>query len=528
VLFNSYQFIFIFLPITLFVFFAIGKMSHHRVAIAWLVGTSLFFYGWWNPSYLGLILASVFFNYGVGLGLGNMNAQAEKKAYSRKFVLTIGVTVNLSLLAYYKYTNFFIDNMNALFDTNFNFHTIILPLAISFFTFQQIAYLVDAYKGETREYNFLHYCLFVTFFPQLIAGPIVHHREMLPQFARKETYEFKASNFSVGITIFIVGLFKKVVLADGVALYSTPVFTATEEGSAISFFVAWCGALAYTLQLYFDFSGYSDMAVGIGRLFGIYLPANFFSPYKAVNIIQFWQRWHITLSSFLRSYLYIPLGGNRLGSFRKYMNLMITMFLGGLWHGANWTFVAWGTLHGIFLLVNHLWHSCRKHFHYDNNSPTLVGIALSRFVTFIAVVIAWVFFRAESYAGAKNILYGMAGINGFILPSTYQTYLDKMFGLGSYLTTIGWKFQNIELFFGYQEILYLLFLLVIIWLLPNTQQFMCRHHKYSEIYKVNPHVKFFAWLEWDYTHFWAIAVGILALISVLHLTRISEFLYFQF
>ena len=365
-LFNSYEFIFLFLPIVLLGFHLIGKQGHHRVAIAWLVGASLFFYGWWNPAYLLLMLFSVLFNYSVGVSLSNTSG---RKLLS-KTILTIGVSVNLAILGYFKYANFFVDNLNALSGTNLILNEVILPLAISFFTFQQIAYLVDAYRGKTKEYNFLHYCLFVTFFPQLIAGPIVHHKEMLPQFAKDAVYKLRSKHLAIGITIFALGLFKKVVLADGVSVYATPVFNAAEAGVMLTFFEAWGGALAYTFQLYFDFSGYSDMAIGIARMFGIRLPLNFNSPYKATSIIDFWRRWHITLSRFLRDYLYIPLGGSRKGRVRRYINLMTTMILGGLWHGAGWTFLLWGALHGFYLMIN---HAKRFLFEFENNYLILNG-----------------------------------------------------------------------------------------------------------------------------------------------------------
>ena len=290
-LFNSYTFIFLFLPTVLLGFHLIGKQGHHRVAIAWLVGASLFFYGWWNPAYLGLMLVSIFFNYGIGVSLGGAPKQPNKKP-----ILIFGVIVNLGLLAYFKYANFFVDNLNNIAGTDIVLEQIILPLAISFFTFQQIAYLVDAWRGETKEYNFLHYCLFVTFFPQLIAGPIVHHKEMLPQFAKDVVYKLRSKHLAIGLTIFAIGLFKKVVLADGISVYASPVFDAAEAGVVLTFFEAWGGSLAYTFQLYFDFSGYSDMAIGIARMFGIRLPLNFNSPYKATSIIDFWRKWHITLS----------------------------------------------------------------------------------------------------------------------------------------------------------------------------------------------------------------------------------------
>jgi|SaaInlStandDraft_6_1057023.scaffolds.fasta_scaffold27026_2 alginate O-acetyltransferase complex protein AlgI len=330
-LFNSYIFIFLFLPIVLLGFHLIGKQGHHRVAIAWLVGVSLFFYGWWNPAYLGLMLVSILFNYGVGVSLGRTPRKLSKKP-----VLIFGVVVNLALLGYFKYANFFVDSLNSITGTNIVLLQVILPLAISFFTFQQIAYLIDAWRGETKEYNFLHYCLFVTFFPQLIAGPIVHHKEMLPQFAKDVVYKLRSKHIAIGLTVFSIGLFKKVVLADGVSVYATPMFDAAEAGVLLTFFEAWGGALAYSFQLYFDFSGYSDMAIGLARMFGIRLPLNFNSPYKATSIIDFWRRWHITLSRFLRDYLYIPLGGSRCrGEPRRFINVMVTMVLGGLWHGAG-------------------------------------------------------------------------------------------------------------------------------------------------------------------------------------------------
>ena len=302
-LFNSIEFILFFLPITLIIFFTIGILEYQRLAVLWLVSASLFFYGWWNPSYLWLLIFSMVFNYRMGVFLS-----AGKKS---KALLAAGIAVNLGFMAYFKYTNFIVDNINLLVGGSYNVSYIILPLAISFFTFQQIAYLVDAYRNETREYSFLHYSLFVTFFPQLIAGPIVHHKEMLPQFEKRATYSLNLLNINKGLTIFIIGLFKKVVLADSIADYATPVFDAADAGLTISFFEAWGGAFAYSLQLYFDFSGYADMAIGIAFLFGISLPLNFSSPYKSKSIIDFWRRWHMTLSRFLKDYLYIPLGGSR-------------------------------------------------------------------------------------------------------------------------------------------------------------------------------------------------------------------------
>ncbi|MFQ5488405.1 MAG: MBOAT family O-acyltransferase, partial [Gammaproteobacteria bacterium] len=337
-LFHSYGFIFLFLPLTLLGFFLLGRYGLLRWALAWLVLASLTFYGWWNVEYLFLLLASIVVNYLLGRAL----APSQRTTASARVLLAIGIGLNLALLAYFKYAAFIVGNFNQLLGSDYRVHEIVLPLAISFFTFQQIAYLVDAYYGRAQEYSFLNYSLFVSFFPQLIAGPIVHHREMMPQFEGRRIFRFSYEDMDVGLLIFCIGLFKKVLLADGMAQFSEPVFAAAAGGLELSFFEAWGGALAYTLQIYFDFSAYSDMAIGLAWMFGIRLPLNFASPYKAINIIEFWRRWHMTLSRFLRDYLYIPLGGNRKGRERRHLNIMATMLLGGLWHGAAWTFVVWG------------------------------------------------------------------------------------------------------------------------------------------------------------------------------------------
>ena len=519
-LFNSYSFIFLFLPIVLLGFHLIGKQGHHRVAIAWLVGASLFFYGWWNPAYLGLMLVSIFFNYGVGVALGGQPKQPNKKP-----ILIFGVIVNLGLLAYFKYANFFVDNLNNIAGTNIVLEQIILPLAISFFTFQQIAYLVDAWRGETKEYNFLHYCLFVTFFPQLIAGPIVHHKEMLPQFAKDVVYKLRSKHLAIGLTIFAIGLFKKVVLADGISVYATPVFDAAEAGVMLTFFEAWAGSLAYTFQLYFDFSGYSDMAIGIARMFGIRLPLNFNSPYKATSIIEFWRRWHITLSRFLKDYLYIPLGGSRKGVPRRYSNLMITMVLGGLWHGAGWTFVLWGALHGFYLIINHLWRAIFK-----SKRKTKFGPFFAWTITFVAIVVAWVPFRAESVDGMENILAGMAGLHGFSLPSYLESkFLDYGLSLPESIFIFDGMFNN-GLFVGGNAfaIIWIFLLLLMSTLLPNTQQFMFNFKPALETYRDEIIQVRYKWMEWKETPFFGLFISIVITISILSLSGESEFLYFQF
>ncbi len=510
-LFNSYTFLFLFLPVTLLVFYRIGARGHHRIAIAWLVGASLFFYAWWNPAYLGLLLGSILFNYACGVSLSNQ---------PNRPLLFFGISANLALLGWFKYAGFFSENINDVFGLGLPALNILLPLAISFFTFQQITYLIDAHRGETREYNFLHYCLFVTFFPQLIAGPIVHHREMLPQFANADTYRPQWEHLAVGTTIFAIGLFKKVVIADSFAVYATPVFDAAAQSGSITFFEAWGGALAYTLQLYFDFSGYSDMAIGLARMFGIRLPLNFDSPYKANNIIDFWRRWHITLSRFLRDYLYIPLGGNRLGKVRRHINLLVTMLLGGLWHGAGWNFIVWGGLHGVFLIINHGWRETRKRLGHDLQQQSLAGIWSARIVTFLAVVIAWVFFRATDMQSAGYLLSVMFGQHGIVIDSSSQL---AAFG---FLPMLGVEFGTLEVLSGSTPYSSILFGLLLIWSLPNTQQLMAGYRPALEVAQTPSQGS--GRLRWRPSLRWSGFTASLLVISILMLSRVSEFLYFRF
>ena len=301
----------------------------------------------------------------------------------KKLFLIIAILANISLLGYFKYSDFFIQNFNSITSSNIESLNLLLPLAISFFTFQQITYLVGSYRQETKDYDFLNYALFVTFFPQLIAGPIVHHKEMMPQFANARNRVKNYKNIAMGLFIFSIGLFKKVVIADTFAVWATQGF---DVATTLNLFEAWATSLSYTFQLYFDFSGYTDMAIGLALLFNIKLPINFNSPYKATNIQDFWRRWHMTLSRFLKDYVYIPLGGNRKGGFRTYTNLMATFILGGIWHGAGWTFVFWGFLHGLALVIHRTWHQL----------GLKLWTWLAWLITFNFVNIAWLFFRAKS------------------------------------------------------------------------------------------------------------------------------------
>ncbi len=520
-LFNSFEFIFFFLPLCLFTFLAVASRFGKEPAILSLVIFSLFFYSWWNPIYLPLLVFSMFFNFAVGKQLGKQGS---------KPLLVIGLIVNLGFLAYFKYFNFFIDNLNSIAGTGFEVEAIFLPLAISFFTFQQIAYLVDSYKGITREYNFLHYSLFVSFFPQLIAGPIVHHAEMLPQFEDKDRYKFNSTNLVVGLSIFAIGFFKKTVLADSAAVYATPIFAEADAGETLDFFTAWGGALAYTFQLYFDFSGYSDMALGLARIFGIVLPLNFYSPYKAANIAEFWRRWHMTLSRFLRDYVYIPLGGNRNGSMRRYTNLSATMLLGGLWHGAGWNFVIWGALHGLYLTLHQVWLNLLSLLGFNPGASKLYKF-FSWSLTFLLVVVGWVFFRATTFEGAIAMLYGMFGFNGVELPSGVVTRLGLTRDL---LDQLG---IDINLRSG-QAFAYtwawIIFLFPCVLLLPNTQDIFSsvkaslsqlKFDKTSALWPLHSSVQKMVWRQ---TTRWAIVCAIALSLGFMTLMQVSEFLYFQF
>lgn len=530
-LFNSYEFIAVFLPVTLAGFFLANRWVGREGAIVWLVAASLFYYGWWNPIYLLLIVFSMLFNYRVGQTLGSTASGMERPG-TRKWLLAAGIAANLGLLAYFKYANFFVDNLAQISGQDWSLGTIILPLAISFFTFQQIAYLVDAWQGKAHEYRFTHYALFVTFFPQLIAGPIVHHSEMMPQFMRDRALSPQARNFAIGLTIFAIGLFKKTILADGVAAYASPLFEAAANGDTLTFFEAWGGALAYTMQLYFDFSGYSDMAIGAARMFGIRLPLNFFSPYKATSIIEFWRRWHITLSRFLRDYLYIPLGGNRHGNARRYTNLLVTMLLGGLWHGAGWTFVVWGALHGTYLIINHAWHWISKASGLDRYLRGALWRGFAWGLTFVSIVVGWVFFRAADFDTAISILTAMAGVNGVALPNAIVAKLPG--GVTDALASVG-----IGTYFGGGAVfvstyIWVPALLLVVTVMPNTAQIMRAYRPTTSrfpsegAYSVNPLGYWTRNLRWRPNTAWALALSAIASLGILGLTSISEFLYFQF
>jgi alginate O-acetyltransferase complex protein AlgI len=408
-LFNSKIFIFVFLPITLVGFFWFSRRFSPEAGRVWLLAMSLVFYGWWSITYLGVLVAWMLLNYALGQFI---MARRESGSGRSSIWLGVAVAINLGLLGYYKYSAFIVDNVAQMTGVDFAMGAVVLPLAISFHTFQQIAYLVDVHGGRAPRYSVLEYLLFVSFFPQLIAGPIVHHYELMPQFKEARTYRFNPVDFAEGLAFFAIGLLKKLILVDPLSALAAPIFAAAAVQQPV-LFEAWIAAIAFGLGLYFDFSGYSDMAVGLARMFGIKLPYNFNSPYQATSIVEFWRRWHMTLSRWLRDYLYISLGGSRRGNVRRHVNLMATMLLGGLWHGAAWTFVAWGALHGLYLVVNHIWNGLVARAAARGRSLS-IGAGPAQIITLLAVTIAWVFFAAPSFAAALSILKGIAGFNGML------------------------------------------------------------------------------------------------------------------
>jgi alginate O-acetyltransferase complex protein AlgI len=529
-LFNSYVFIFIFLPVVLGGYIALRRLPNVNWAIGWLALASLFFYAWWKPIFLLILLLSIAVNF----AFGTLLLRARLSPGQAWVVLIAGITFNLCLLGYFKYAGFFVSNVNSIFGSGWAVPQILLPIGISFITFQKIAFLVDAYRGQVHNFTPINYVLFVTFFPQLIAGPIVHHAELMPQLARFTQRELY-NDLSLGLSIFIVGLFKKVVVADTLAVYADAGYGAVATGHALDAPSAWITVLAYSFQLYYDFSGYSDMAVGLARMFGIKLPINFFSPYKAYSITDLWRRWHITLSRFLRDYLYIPLGGNRRGPRRQYAHLAAVMLLGGLWHGANWTFAIWGGVHGILLAINHAWSATT--LSGSRFFQSRLAYAASVALTFTLVTLAWIPFRAPTLADSVRMLR-------YLFPSPLNAevvYAWVNSVLAQFVTV--WKPENVGVWFKAHELwptalpanylaysalpagLVLLTVAIATFSLPNTYQLFARFdpalwsdkkHALDRgpITSLNAPV--------------AIVLSAMFVLSVLGLSRVSPFLYFQF
>jgi alginate O-acetyltransferase complex protein AlgI len=511
-LFNSIEFLFFFLPFVLLVFYLLQRVGNRTSILAWLTLASFFFYGWWNPAYLALLGLSIAVNYSLGLWL--CRSTGEKKPW----MLAIGVAFNLGLLAYFKYANFFIENINLATELGFNFSYIILPLAISFYTFQQITYLVDTSKGLTEPHGLLDYCLFVSFFPQLIAGPIVHHKEMFRQFREIDKPQETARNLSIGFSILIIGLFKKVVIADSFGLFATPIFTMASSGMSLYTLDAIAGIFSYAMQLYFDFSGYSDMAIGLACLFGIKLPVNFYSPYRAQNISDFWRMWHATLSRFLRDYVYTPLGGFLCSPRRQRFNLFMTMFVGGVWHGAGWTFVAYGVCHGLYVVIHQLWR-------INVSGPReLIGRrsyrAFAQLFTFFVVVLTLALFRSDNMTTAAHMYSSLFTLDSWSFTDSYLSAL-KATNIFTITTSVAPGLGLLSVVFGS------IFLgILACWLLPSTHQlFAGENIAFDKPITGRPAV---IAIQWQPQKRWAIFIAALFILSCLNLTQVSEFLYFQF
>jgi len=498
--FSSLEFIYLFLPPVLVGFYVLRALRLENAIIWWLIVASFIFYAWWSPPHLLLLCGSILVNYMVHRLLLKRRSRA---------LLVGGIVFNLGLLAVFKYADFLIGNVNGIANLEMTELGLVLPLAISFYTFQQISFLHDTWISRIKSCDFKRYVLFVTFFPQLIAGPIVTQKDTIPQFRLSVFRNRTMLNLAVGSTLFFIGLFKKIVLADGIAPIANVVFGMADDGQMVPVTAAWLGALAYTFQIYFDFSGYCDMALGLARLFGIRLPINFNSPYKALSIVDFWRRWHISLSRFLRDYLYIPLGGNRSGLLGRHGNLMLTMLLGGLWHGAGWNFVLWGALHGSYLIVNQLWSDSALGRTTRALVPATLYSGLSWAVTMLAVIVAWVFFRAETFDGGMIILQSMAGLSHAVAAEWFDILPNS-----DHVPAL------------------LALMLAIVLLLPNgpelTENYRPVLFTARELVRSGAGRLRFRWAP---TPAWGLAiafVGSASLIQIYRLNDLTEFIYFNF
>jgi D-alanyl-lipoteichoic acid acyltransferase DltB (MBOAT superfamily) len=497
-LFNSYVFLFVFLPL-LFLLYAILVRSRYGRAPLWLLlAGSCVYYAWWDIRFFGLLAGMIVLN----LALSRILTRRER---TRKLWLVIGVAVNLTPLLVFKYADFMIGSVNTAAGTQFPLWGLVLPIGISFFTFQQIAYLVDVYRRLTEPHDFLEYALFVSFFPQLIAGPIVHHKDFISQI-REAVSKITLANVNVAATLFVVGLFKKVVLADQLSTIASPLFRQAELYQVLNIYEAWTGALAYTFQIYFDFSAYTDMALALGFLFGFRLPINFYSPYKSLNIIEFWRRWHISLSSFLRDYIYFPLGGGRVRIDRKFLNILVTMLIGGIWHGAGWTFLIWGLVHGLAISANHLWR------HLWKERGGWAGRACAHVITFIFLIFTWVIFNSPSFSGAWHYWSEMVPLGGLTVPTewagTLQSWGISATAHGDYHST---------------PLAILLAAGVVVFTLPNTMQLF--PGLYIDHGKLCPGP---SRLSWRPSFGWLGFTAGLFLVTIWNMTTVSEFLYYQF
>jgi D-alanyl-lipoteichoic acid acyltransferase DltB (MBOAT superfamily) len=506
-LFNSYPFLLVFLPLALVLFHGLLRSGRRTAAVLALTVMSIVFFGYEHPQNVALLLGSVAANFAFGAAISRTGQTA-----GRRGLLAAGIALNLGLLGYFKYAGFLVLNLDRLAGLQVPVPAVALPLGISFYTFLQIAYLVDRYRGLAATDDLLRYTFFVSFFPHLIAGPLVHHAELVPQLDRNLRRRLGLAMAS-GLTMLVIGLVKKVIVADGFALGSSPVFdTVHADGVTPDLLSAWTAASCYTLQIYFDFSAYSDMACGLSRMFGLRLPINFASPYKAHSLIDFWRRWHITLSRFLRDYLYFPLGGGRRGRLIRYRNLLLTMLLGGLWHGAGWTFIIWGAIHGVLLAVNHAWQ--------EATPAGLVPAWAGRLLTFLVVLLAWVPFRSADLPTALRMWSGMLGGGGIVLPDRLAPLLGVLPMAEPGRMIVPLDFLLLWIPMG----------LAVVWLLPNTYELMRVTNPVIATpgYPATYPAHWARWLRWRPNPLWTVVTALAFTACLLKLNDVSEFIYFQF
>lgn len=541
-LFNSPEFIALFAPATLLGFFIFGRTSR-GAALGWLIVASLFFYAWWRPLNVLIIAPSILVNFVLARALVRIAPDATRAGLA-KTLLALGIVFNIAFLGYFKYVNFFASAINDVAGTQFVLQRVILPLGISFITFQKIAFLIDVHAGRVKSFSLRDYCLFVLFFPQLIAGPIVHFREMMPQFQKTST-RYDVEDVSVGLTLFVIGLFKKVVLADGIAIYVSPLYSAAASGGQIDLLGAWVAAVGFTLQIYFDFSGYTDMALGAARCFGIKLPPNFDSPLKATSIIDFWLRWHMTLTRFLTAYIYNPLllaltrrrlasGGSGfsarnadLASFATLLAFptILTMFVSGLWHGAGYQFICWGLLHGFYLTLNHAWRMVIPRLWSDRSAYERYMSPVGLVLTFLAVAISMVLFRSSTLDTAMRLLKSMAGGNGISLPAHV---IERLGSIGNWLQAMGITAQPMgNVNFGLL-LFWIAVPLFIALILPNTLQLLSRFEPALGIKPQSIHGVLGNKMAWNASLPWAAIMIAIVIAGLLSVGGPSEFLYWQF
>lgn len=543
-LFNSAGFLFGFAPIAVLVFYLVGKFSRVS-AIRWLIVVSIVFYGWWRPLNVLIIGPSVLVNYVLARALLRLN-QNEHSRRTSKVVLVLGILFNVVFLGVFKYTDFVAGTINDVFGAHLVLLHIILPLGISFITFQKIAFLIDVQAERIKSFTFQDFCTFVLFFPQLIAGPIVHYREMMPQF-HATSCRFKPENVAVGLTLLLFGLFKKVVLADKMAPLVTPIYEHAVAGAHIPFLAAWMAAIGFTLQIYFDFSGYTDMALGLARLFGIKLPPNFNSPLRASNIIDFWLRWHMTLTRFLTAYIYNPLAitltrrrlakgrpgfGGRNTTLGAFVSLLmgptlLTMCIAGIWHGAGYGFVVWGLLHGIYITINHAWRLAAVRLWPDKPSYDRFMKPVGQLVTFITVSATMIFFRAPTITSALDLVKGIVGMSGLGVPQDLLGRLGPLAGILHSIGVVGEAGSGQDFLSTGRWICVLMFIALA---LPNTLQILDR---YEPALGVRPRpaglsIGKIRILEWSPSLSWAIAMSAVAAIAFVSILGPSDFLYWQF